>query len=362
MTAKLAFARSKVIPLSDDEFERSGPTDQLSVYWIGHSLMQQTVQRSSGQVNLFTQIAQFADEQRLGYDMFDHTLFGAPLSLQWRGKPHSYARSAPEMAEKRAGMVARAPDFNSFVLTEVVPLETVFKFEFSAFYLQQYYQLIQKQNPGARVYLYEGWDYLHGSTSDIPPYEYDWRSRMEKQNALWEVLADTASQGLAVKPSLRNQLGHIFGQISVVQKKQNKIYSVPVGRVLIAIYDRLQNPRTKDDFQLATGERLAFYQLFANAYKNWPASWPLDQHHKPDNIDTVVSNLELADAEKALDDIHPSHIGIYVVALVHFATLYRRSPVGLSSIDELTIGAARAIQTIVWEVVLSCKRSGVSVS
>ncbi|AKF09437.1 hypothetical protein [Sandaracinus amylolyticus] len=70
-----------------------------------------------------------------------------------------------------------------------------------------------------------------------------------------------------------------------------------------------------------------------------------------------------------VDDIHPTPALFYFVACVHFATIYRMSPVGLSERIVDRYGApvqggpsaevARIMQTIAWEVVASDPLSGV---
>lgn len=72
--------------------------------------------------------------------------------------------------------------------------------------------------------------------------------------------------------------------------------------------------------------------------------------------------------EGALDTIHPNDLGIYLVALTHYAVLYGKSPVGLP--HELlrangmpatapSAELARRMQEIVWEVVTSIPETGV---
>ncbi|MEW6056985.1 MAG: hypothetical protein AB1540_10255 [Bdellovibrionota bacterium] len=70
------------------------------------------------------------------------------------------------------------------------------------------------------------------------------------------------------------------------------------------------------------------------------------------------------------DGIHPNDIGNYFVACVQYATIYRRSPVGLMNRTTNPWGGpyqtpspetARALQEIAWEVVSTYPRSRVSV-
>lgn len=344
LLAKMAFARAgkPVRPATDFKHLHRSPVSHSAAYWVGHSLMQETVAIEQGEMNLFSLMKAFTQARDLGYQMFDHTLYGSPLSLQWRGCPHSYHRLAPEMQAKREQFSQQAAQYDTFVLTEVVPVRNVIQLEYSAYYLQQFYDTIYKANPCARVYVYESWDYLHGGISPANPRSYDWLSGMNEQRLLWENIADAASLGASVSPSVMEQINIIlFGRHSKTDRKP--IYLVPVGQVFLAIYKRMQSEGNA--FVLADGSVLTFLDLFTNAYVNWPQT-----------------DLRLKFPDKPMDDIHPSFIGIYVVALVHFATLYGQSPIGLEAPNEIGDSLAEKFQSLVWDVVINDPRSGVKVN
>lgn len=73
-------------------------------------------------------------------------------------------------------------------------------------------------------------------------------------------------------------------------------------------------------------------------------------------------------ADGTLDPIHPNDLGIYLVALTHYAVLYGKSPVGLPHELRRADGSpaaapsaelARRMQEIVWEVVTTIPETGV---
>jgi hypothetical protein len=74
----------------------------------------------------------------------------------------------------------------------------------------------------------------------------------------------------------------------------------------------------------------------------------------------MIAALTLRDPAAAPDDIHPSQVGVYFAALVHFATLYRRSPVGLPAFSEIGAALAGTLQSIAWEIVRNDARTGCS--
>ncbi len=355
--AQGAFRRAQDIRRSEEVFTSGclGPTDKQSIYWIGHSLMRECVTVDGEDISLFNLMKMFASNRGFSCDMFDHTLYGAPLSLQWRGCPHSFTRSAPEMKEKRASFPQTAARFDTFVLTEIVPVKNVIQLEFSAYYLQQFYDTIMSVNPKARVFVYESWDYLHGSASESEGGNFDWQAAMDEQRVLWERISDQASCDVALTPRIQDQVKALI-RPKVVPKNRPPIFIVPVGQVFKRLHKILNDSDERKKFTLADGQELKFHDLFSNPYTNWPKS---NESSSEKNCDKMYEALTLKDPDKALDDIHPSAIGIYIVALVHFATLYRTTPVGLPSIPCVGEGLAQQLQSMVWTIVCADIRSGV---
>jgi hypothetical protein len=349
--------------LIDWKGHRLGPRDSLRVYWVGHSLMEAQVDTSEGKLRLLEIVGLMAKAQGLAYGMGDHTLWGAPLSLQWRGRPHSHARRVSERAERRRLFETQADSYDAIVLTETIPVGAAMKHEYSAYYLQQFYCTLMEANPEARVYLYESWPPLqalapHGEYRS--PHRYDWRERTLRDRVLWERLADEASTATIPKPSWLSRLPVAHRSAAPACKAQAPIFLVPVGTAMVELYDRLQKPRPEDEFSLPDGRRLVFADLFRNPYIDWPA-------HRPGTgepvgaVDkkAVIAALTLRDPAASPDDIHPSQVGVYFAALVHFATLYRRSPVGPPPFNEIGAELAGTLQSIAWEIVRNDARTGV---
>lgn len=83
---------------------------------------------------------------------------------------------------------------------------------------------------------------------------------------------------------------------------------------------------------------------------------------------TAREQLFARNADGSLDTIHPGDLGLYVVALTHYAVLYGRSPVGLPAQLNKADGSAaqapspelaRRLQDITWEVVRSQPLTGI---
>ncbi|HEX2842504.1 hypothetical protein [Hyphomicrobium sp.] len=332
----------------------------VSVYWIGHSLINTKVQTEEGTIDLMSLVSSFAKTRGLDYAMGDHTFSGIPLSAQWRGKPHSYERDASEMVSKREAFEREAGRYDTVVLTEALPLQASFANEFSTYYLRKFYCTIKQANPAARVFLYESWINLHGTDpyAGYPPmHEFDWGAEMVAQRGRWEALADGALQPRVPQPGWLARLG-LTSMTDGGCVPKDPILIVPVGQALISLRDRLAEPRPGDRFDLPDGRRLAFSDLFENPYVNWPRNWPT-RNANADELEAQRQALVLRDPTRPLDDIHPTAIGIYMSALVHFATLYGQNPVGLSAPSFLGEPLAETLQCIAWETVVSTARSGV---
>ncbi len=87
-----------------------------------------------------------------------------------------------------------------------------------------------------------------------------------------------------------------------------------------------------------------------------------------DGIDSI-KDLFARTADGSLDMIHLNDLGNYLVALTHYAVLYRRTPIGLphqltradgSPAQAPSARAARAMQDTVWQVVRAYPKTGVA--
>ncbi len=323
---------------------RDGPRSSASVYWVGHSLMESKADSPAGVIDLMSLVGVFAKSKGLRYEMGDHTLWGSPLSALWRGRPHSYERDAAEMAVRRERFEREAGRYDTIVLTEATPVSAVMRPEYSAYYLRRFYCAAKTANPNARVYLYQTWARLQGydpDAGDPPPYPYDWRRQMMEERPHWERLADLAS-----RPDVREPGWLGFFRLHGTDAgclHTDPIFIIPVGPAMTALADRIADPRPEDAFMRADGAAIALADLFANPYTGGQGA----------------QNGVLRDPGKEHDDIHPSALGIYYAALVHFAAIYRQSPAGLPDLLGLGQPAARTLQCIAWETVLADPRSGV---
>lgn len=345
------------------EQHRLGPVQSRSVYWVGHSLTEAKAETPSGPIDLMTTVGRLAAAAGHGYELGDHTLWGSSLSALWRGRPHSYQRDASVMVPRREAFERGSGRYDTLVMTEGIPLRPPFGAEFSPYYARRFYCTLKRANPAARVYVYQTWVHLHASDPNGrygPPHRFDWRQKMVEQRKAWELLADLARSPEQRAPGgWLSRIG-LHPQSDAGCAITDPIFMVPVGNAFVMIRDRLLAPLPGDDFVKPDGTRLSTGDLFANAYLDWPPDWPVSTGAGDAGQTERLASLRLRDPSRPVDDIHPGAIGIYVSALVHFATLFRRSPVGLPHPEVVSEGLARTLQCIAWQTVVADERSGVA--
>ena len=188
-------------------------------------------------------------------------------------------------------------DYDTVVLTEMVEIKDAVKYHKSGKYFPLWANLARQSSPETRVYLYESWHNL-----DDPQ---GWLTRIDQDlPRYWEeeiLLAD-------------------------LPKSDNRPpYLIPAGQVMAS-------------FARALSER--------------------------GGVDGITRINDLFS-----DTIHVNDFGAYLVALTHYAVLYHRSPVGLPHQLQRADGtpaqapsteAAALMQQIVWQVVTSLPKTGVS--
>jgi hypothetical protein len=129
---------------------------------------------------------------------------------------------------------------------------------------------------------------------------------------------------------------------------------VPVATTFVALAERLRAERWEH-----AGRALLIDDFFVNPVVDWPEDWPradLD----PVVAKQIVAGLTPRHANEPPDAIHPSELGSYFAGLVHFATLYRRSPEGAPTLASgLSPETAARLQALVWDTVRRDPRSGV---
>lgn len=325
------------------------PLSEAAVYWVGHSLLDGTDSRVDGGMNVMNLVGHFARNRNDDYDMYPHIRIGAPLSSNyyWRAPEH-----LPEIREAGG-------DYDVLVMTEAIPLGAQVQWNATHFFARRFFCAARAANPSMRVLLYETWHHLHASDPEgdyPPPHRWDWRERLAEDLPKWEAIADAAGTGEGVtRPDSYDWPGPGADPAGDCTAR-GSVHIVPAGQALGVLYDRLRHPHEGDDWG-----GLDIDALFFNGYRDWPSDWPVSAE-EADAIDpeAVIEGLERYDPSAPPDDIHLSALGAYYVGLVHYATVYRRSPVGLPGANGVPASLVRPLQELAWDVVLRYPRSGVT--
>ncbi len=325
------------------------PAGPHRIIWVGHSLVNARDATIENAQNMIEWSETLGAERGYEITNIDHTLFGASLSLLWRGSPHSYNRPEPEMAERREALF-QGDAADTIVLTEGIPVGLSEVREYTAYYLQAFRCAFLEQNPEGRVYLYESWEHRQGSDPEAgygPVDTFDWHARARENREMWDLLADLGSTGHVPSPGTRIES---YFDAGVHCDSESPIFSIPVASVFAAI----------DDAELRIGEApLRSETLMLNPSEPWPESWPLPESTGDGPSAEEVLALPLRHPERDRDDIHPSNLGVYVASLVSMSVLTQRSPEGLSGPSELREEERAALQRFVWQAVCDDARTGI---
>lgn len=229
---------------------------------------------------------------------------GAPLRAQWEDS----AAPGIEGVDSRALLAAGGTEV--LVITEGVPLSGKIQWEDSFGYSKRFYDLAVESYPGARVYMYETWHDLRSGTADQDHPDLDGDTG---RHIGWRERLD------ASLPEWEGIVGSVNGNRAA---DSPPLRIVPAGQAMARIYD-----------EIARGG--------------------------------VPGISDIRDLFK--DHIHPNHLGFYFVTMVHYAAIYRQSPVGLprqlsnqwtNAYDAPSLALATRMQEIAWEVVTSFSSAG----
>jgi hypothetical protein len=253
--------------------------------------------------NMPAMLEQLAGE---GHDHRSQMGWGASLQSHWEPRMPingGEVENAHNRYQEAKAAIAEG-QFDALVLTEAVEIKDSIKYFDSPKYIRRWARDARGANPAIRVYLYETWHPL-----DDPA---GWLERLDHDlGAYWEGVL--LAQGLA------------HGDAGTV-------YVIPAGQVMARFVRTLE----------ASG--------------GWPGLRKREDlfHREPDGKQ---------------DMIHISDLGAYLVALTHYAVLYHRNPLGLphqlrradgTPADAPDAEAARVMQEVVWSVVTSYPKTGVT--
>mgnify|MGYP005848875613 CR=1 FL=1 len=234
--------------------------------------------------------------------------WGTSLNEHWQGGEaiKGFAVENDHPRYRDAHEAIGSGQYDAVILTEMVEIRDAIRYHDSARALHRWADLARKASPETRLYLYESWHRLDDADG--------WLNRLDTDlAAYWE--------GKLTLPEL-----------AMAEDMERPVRIIPAGQVMAAFSRAVEAAG-------GVGNVKDRESLFAR------------------------------DDQGALDPIHVSDLGAYLVALTHYAVLYQRTPEGLphrliradgTSADAPDPQAAALMQRLVWEVVTAYPKTGVA--
>lgn len=226
---------------------------------------------------------------------------GAPLQLQWEGhaaSPHSGWPDNPRQRDLRTEIPVASPRYDVLVLTERVAIASTVQYHDSVGFSKLWRDLAVQYNPNTRLYMYTTW-VGYGNEQFWPGIP-----------GIAEWRQRTEADGLIWEK--------LVADTNAVITSGPEFQIIPGHRAMMALYDAVVAGSLP-----WTGGNMTFF-------------------------------IE--------DGIHLTRPGLYYIALVQVATLYKMSPVGAPIPSDVSLTQAQALQLqqMAWNVVSQYSLSGVS--
>lgn len=241
------------------------------------------------------------DHENTEFDWVYQSIPGAPLRWQWQRKDlNDYGINPPYyygFYHPTGGLPSG--DVDVLVLTESVPRHwTEWGIYETYQYADSFYLYAKEFNPDIKVYLYEDWHCLNSGTPTGCPYDIN-------SNPWRQRITDDLPMWESVVDSLNKR-----------HTPEEKVCLIPAAQGLAKLYDEIEAGNVPGISHIG--------DLFS-------------------------------------DDIHLTDIGKYFVACIHFATIFERSPEGLTNQSKVWWGGdfnapteeqAAVFQKIAWQTVI----------
>lgn len=285
------------------------------VYFIGHSLVGHRMPEM---------LQDIARDRGMEYRYDCQVKNGTNLRVQWEEQTPGEGRLADGQEGRPTGgtrlpgdarVALPGGEFDVVVIAELVPVTTHVQWSCSAAYALELYNLAVRSNPDVQVYYYEVWGRRN---------EGEWRSEISRvRPIIEEYLVDGVNNPVSPprRPPGAGNCPH--ANPPGTREPGKPMLVIPAGRAMAL----------------------------------------LDEAISAGTVPGISAREELF-----IDQLHLSELGDYFIALVHYATIYGRSPAGATGQTDgernvvfPPVGAATAarLQEIAWEAVLSEPRSGV---
>lgn len=323
-----------------------GQQEDKNIYWVGHSLISSVDRNEPGTKHVMDLVRELAAARTYNGEYYKHTIPGAPLGWNWGATPRAWEDAKNLLAPLITSTHEKYGTFNVMVITEGVNIESSYEYWKSSFYARKFFNAAKRANKDCRLYLYESWHHFHASDQTFADYygpisSWDWMAYMDKARNTWHLIQDKAAD-----PKLVQQADDYSYQGPNEDPGNGEdlldIQLIPTGQVLQNVLKRLEENRDNDNWSYK-GAKLKSIDFFANPYTNFPYS-QRTKYNGP------------------VDDIHPSHLLIYLNALTHFAIIYEENPLELPALNNVPENIATIMQEVVWNTIINEERTGLKIT
>jgi hypothetical protein len=299
LAALIILAGDGGLAMSEDARKAVGtsawaPRDHVRAFYSGHSLTQGVPEVVEPIARSLGRRLDF-EVQVQGYSLLRQRTKGeVPSAPDWPGyrAGHNRRGAGLDVAEElqRPQRLARGDKYDVLVVTERHDLPAIARGERTAFYLTEMTKHLLAGNPDAEVLLYHSW--LHVN----PDAPWPWIDYERAVSPMWECIASRANLDLPARAD------------------GPRVRVLPGGTALAELAAALWDGKVPGVAAAAPGARVRL--LFS-------------------------------------DNVHMSQIGRYYMALVHYAILFGRSPVGAPVPTSMPLEMGRYMQAQAWEFAVS---------
>jgi len=229
-------------------------------------------------------------------------VIGSPIRVRVRGmNPRATGYEGYRLGQNRRGghdmdvlAEIRAPNtvggsYDTLLITERHDILNVLLWEDTVRYLRHFHDRIVERRPNAKTYLYHAW--LGIRDPDAPQ---AWIAYERSAVKMWECIAERVNVSLEA------------------ENQTSRVEPLPSGVALTELVERALAGRIPGLSGGSSGDVLR--RIFA-------------------------------------DQVHPTRVGMHYLALVSFATIFERSPVGAAVPQDLDASLVLLLQSLAWEVV-----------
>ncbi|MES2889123.1 MAG: hypothetical protein V4739_14095 [Pseudomonadota bacterium] len=228
-------------------------------------------------------------------------VLGSPLRVRTRGlNSASSDWSGYRLGKNREGQnmdvlaeIARpqtvSGTYDALLLTERHDLVSSLLFEDTIRYARHYHDRVAAAQPSATTYFYQSWQGLRDKNAPA-----EWIAYERAASPVWTCMATRLNQSL------------------VAEGRSSRVVPLPAGAALAELVERA----TQGTVAGITGASVR------------------------ETVDRLIE-----------DDVHPTRLGMYYMALVSYAAIYRQSPVGAWRPADVTAAQAASLQNVAWDTV-----------